>query len=62
MLRAIAECDLDLQARSWFARVPTEANLADEPSRLDFVQAGALVNAALVDVPDAMCDATGSVG
>ncbi len=62
MLRRIAERDLNLQSRSWFARVPTEANLADGPSSLDFVHAGVLVKAVLVEVPDAMCDATGSVG
>jgi len=28
--------DIDLQAMNWYSRVPTEANVADSPSRLDF--------------------------
>jgi hypothetical protein len=29
-------CDARLGAASWYARVPTAANIADGPSRLDF--------------------------
>ncbi len=62
MLRGIAECDLEQQTRSWYARVPTEANIADGPSRLDFKEAGSLLGAELVQVPDAMCEVTGGMG
>ena len=36
ILRNIGEADLVSQSKSWYARVPTEANVADGPSRLDF--------------------------
>jgi hypothetical protein len=36
ILRNIGEADLLSQARSWYARVPTEANVSDGPSTLDF--------------------------
>ena len=36
LLWRVAEADAEAVAISWYARVPSEANLADLPSRLDF--------------------------
>ena len=34
LIAAIMECEYRLQTKSWFGRVPSYSNIADDPSRL----------------------------
>lgn len=36
MVDRFVQCELELQIKSWFSRVPSYSNVADAPSRLSF--------------------------
>ena len=50
-LDIIAEClklDYFMESSSWFARVPTVANIADTPSRMEHIDLSVFVGASCV--------------
>ncbi len=45
LLSQVTKAEVFLNSRTWFARVPSESNPADAPSRLDFKQLRAITGA-----------------